>query len=96
METETRECSGCGTHTRHIIDDESTYCTVCSGTDTSKSPETCEITYCSADATHLVVLKPGRAAHRGERYCASHVAVAADDAHADPTREVVRGPVVLE
>ncbi|WP_254530212.1 hypothetical protein [Natrinema gelatinilyticum] len=63
--------------------------------DDGKSLGDCEIAYCADDATHLVVLDTMRSGHLREWYCESHVESAADDARADPTRDLVFGPIEL-
>ncbi|WP_254523546.1 hypothetical protein [Natrinema caseinilyticum] len=60
-----------------------------------KSLGDCEIAYCADDATHLVVLDTVRSERLRERYCKSHVESAADDARADPARDLVYGPIEL-
>lgn len=96
METENIECGECEDSTVHLIANEMAYCIVCGVPDTEELLDECEIAYCLDDATHLIVLDPGRSERQSERYCASHVGLAADDARADPARELVYGPVALE
>ena len=67
----------------------------CEINDDSEPPKDCEIAFCSDDATHLVVLESA-GTDRQERYCGSHVTLAADDVRADPVRELVYGPAELE
>ncbi|QFU82207.1 hypothetical protein [Natronorubrum aibiense] len=81
----------CDETTAHVLSD-GTSSTNHGGTDTGD----CGISYCRNTATYLVVHEPARSDRQRERYCESHVALAADDVRADPARELVCGPVVLE
>lgn len=96
MNVEDRTCVECGELTEHLVTDETVHCTVCGVPADGESRSDCAIAYCSDAATHLVVLDSGRIDEQREQYCASHVGVAADDARADPARDVVVGPVELE
>lgn len=82
--------------TEHRFTDETARCTVCGVSAAGESAGDCSIAYCQNTATHLVVLASKRSDQHREQYCASHVGVAADDARADPARDVVVGPVEFD
>lgn len=96
MNAKNRICVECGTSTEHLVGDDSARCTACGATATEESRGDCAISYCPNVATHLVVLTSKRADRQREQYCKSHVGVATDDTRADPTRDVIFGPVDLD
>lgn len=65
------------------------------GTAAGTPPADCDIAYCGAAGSHVIVLERRPSGRRRERYCAAHVSGAADDARADPSSELVAGPVQL-
>lgn len=96
MKSEDSERRDCDEATERAVSDGAGPRVGYGDVDASEPRCDCGIAYCPDAGTHLVVLSGGRSDHRRERYCESHVGVAADDARADPARELVYGPVKLE